>query len=92
MGADSSTILHFVGGKYVEGKSDRTKDVFNPATGKVQSQVALASTAEVDAAVAIAKEAFATGKTVRQVAKEHKVLPDDELDRVLDPMDMTTPE
>jgi fumarate hydratase class II len=42
-----------------------------------------------DAAAAIAKEAAATGRTVREVARAKKVLPDDELDRVLDPWAMT---
>ena len=45
------TINHFVGGQDVAGKSGRFGDVFNPATGEVQAKVALASTAEVDAAV-----------------------------------------
>ena len=36
----------------VEGGSGRAADVFNPATGEVQARVALASKAEVDAAVA----------------------------------------
>ena len=44
-----------------------------------------------DAAAKIAKEAYETGKTVRQVALEKKVLPEDELNRVLDPMSMTEP-
>ena len=44
-----------------------------------------------DKAAAIAKEAFATGKTVRQVAQEQKVLSDTELDATLDPMAMTKP-
>ncbi len=44
-----------------------------------------------DAAAAIAKKAYASGKTVREVAREQKVLPDDELDRALDPRSMTEP-
>ncbi len=44
-----------------------------------------------DKAAAIAKEAFATGKTVRQVAKEQGVLSDAELDKALDPTSMTKP-
>lgn len=44
-----------------------------------------------DAAAAIAKEAYASGKTVRQVARAKKVLPDDELDALLDPRSMTEP-
>jgi len=52
------TINHFVGGKEVAGNSGRFGDVFNPATGEVQAKVALASKAEVDAAVKVAAEAF----------------------------------
>ncbi len=37
-----------------------------------------------DRAAEIAKEAFATGRTVRELAREKGVLPDDELDRALD--------
>ena len=44
-----------------------------------------------DAAANIAKEAFSTGKTVRQVSREHKVLPEKELTRVLDPIRLTKP-
>ncbi|MCC0016200.1 MAG: CoA-acylating methylmalonate-semialdehyde dehydrogenase [Rhodobiaceae bacterium] len=44
-------IGHFIGGKKVAGKSGRFADVYNPATGEVQAKVALASQAEVRAAV-----------------------------------------
>ncbi|SOB96050.1 CoA-acylating methylmalonate-semialdehyde dehydrogenase [Stappia indica] len=45
------TIGHFIGGKHVEGTSGRFADVYNPATGEVQAKVALASQAELRAAV-----------------------------------------
>ncbi len=51
------TIGHFIGGKLVEGTSGRFADVYNPATGEVQAKVALASKAEMDAAVANAAAA-----------------------------------
>ncbi|MDP3340097.1 CoA-acylating methylmalonate-semialdehyde dehydrogenase [Frigidibacter sp.] len=51
------TIGHWINGKLVAGTSGRFADVFNPATGDVQAQVALASTAEIDAAIADAAEA-----------------------------------
>ena len=50
---------------------------------------ALAPKIGYDAAAKIAQEAYATGKTVRQVAMEQKVLPEQELERVLDPMRQT---
>ena len=48
---------HFIGGKHVAGKSGRTADVFQPMDGTVRAHVALASKAEVGAAVQNAKAA-----------------------------------
>ena len=45
-----------------------------------------------DKAADIAKESFKTGKTVRQIAQERKVLPDAELKKSLDPRRMTQPQ
>ncbi|MBO0904339.1 CoA-acylating methylmalonate-semialdehyde dehydrogenase [Jiella sonneratiae] len=50
-------IGHFIGGKRVAGKSGRSAEIFNPATGEVQGQVALASPEELRAAVETAKAA-----------------------------------
>jgi len=52
------TIAHWIDGAVREGTSARTGDVYDPATGQVQAQVAFASVEEVDAAVAVAKQAF----------------------------------
>src|SRR5690242_6326664 len=51
------SIGHFIGGKHVKGNSGRTADVFEPMTGDVQAKVALASKAELRAAVENAKAA-----------------------------------
>jgi fumarate hydratase class II len=42
-------------------------------------------------AAALAKEAFKTGRTVRQLCEEQKILPPDVLKAALDPMSMTEP-
>jgi fumarate hydratase class II len=42
-------------------------------------------------AAQLAKEALATGKTVRQLARERKILPEDVLRNALDPWKMTRP-
>ncbi len=42
-------------------------------------------------AAKLAKEAFATGKTIRQVCTEQNILPPDTLNEALDPMRMTEP-
>ena len=52
------SINHWIGGKPFTDAPTRTGDVFNPATGAVKAQVALASAAEVDLAVSAAKQAF----------------------------------
>ena len=52
------TITHWIGGKPVEGGSGRFGPVYDPATGAQDTQVALATVEEVDAAVATAKAAF----------------------------------
>jgi malonate-semialdehyde dehydrogenase (acetylating)/methylmalonate-semialdehyde dehydrogenase len=54
----TAEIGHFLDGRRTTGSSGRRQPVFNPATGAVARHVALASAAEVDAAVASAKAAF----------------------------------
>ncbi|MEL6978856.1 MAG: CoA-acylating methylmalonate-semialdehyde dehydrogenase [Pseudomonadota bacterium] len=54
---ETGEIGHFIAGARVAGRSGRRSDVFNPATGEAQARVALASSAEVDAAVEAAKAA-----------------------------------
>jgi fumarate hydratase class II len=44
-----------------------------------------------DRAAALAKKAHETGKTIREVAMEEKVLPADQLSKLLDPREMTEP-
>ncbi|MCX6503307.1 MAG: CoA-acylating methylmalonate-semialdehyde dehydrogenase [Microbacterium sp.] len=54
-----TTIRHHIAGQE-SGSADRTAPVFNPATGERAAEVVLASTAEVDAAVAAAAAALPT--------------------------------
>jgi len=51
------TIGHFINGEETTGSSTDFQDVFNPATGEVQARVALASQADLEAAVASAAAA-----------------------------------
>src|SRR5210317_1427848 len=53
-------IEHYVGGKIIPGTSDKKGKVFNPATGEQESEVRLASKADLDQAVSVAKKAFET--------------------------------
>jgi fumarate hydratase class II len=65
------------------------------ATAFVEQSLAMATALNArigyDAAAAIARESAATGKTVRELCVEKKILPPDELDRLLDPKKMTGP-
>ena len=53
-----ASIDHWISGKTAAGRSGRTADVFNPATGTITGRVALANASEVDAAVQSARAAF----------------------------------
>ena len=67
------TYSHFIDGKMVEGTSERFGDVYNPSTGEVQSQVPLASVAEVEKAIASAEAAF-DGWANTSVVKRSRVM------------------
>ena len=56
--ATTHDVAHFINGVAVASRSGRSQPVFNPATGAVARQVALASADEVNAAVAAAVAAF----------------------------------
>ncbi len=51
-------VSHWINGAHIAGTSGRFGDVFQPATGRVQARVPLATDAEVDAAVQAAAKAF----------------------------------
>src|SRR3954467_15344256 len=51
-------IRHRIGGGETGESSTRTAPVWDPATGEQQAEVVLAEPADVDAAIAAAREAF----------------------------------
>ena len=53
------TISHWIGGQLVAGTSGRTGPIFDPAEGRQIATVDLASGAEVDRVVGVARDAFA---------------------------------
>jgi fumarate hydratase class II len=57
----------------------------------LMTTTALAPEIGYDAAAAIAKEAFASGRTIREVAREKTSLSAADLERLLDPSSMTEP-
>lgn len=52
-------LKNYIGGEWVEAKSEQTEPVFNPASGEELARVPLSGREDVDRAVAAAEEAFA---------------------------------
>ncbi len=62
-------IEHFINGKIVPGVSERIGKVFNPAIGKQESEVRLASAKDLDLAVQKAKTAFETWSNITPIQR-----------------------
>ncbi|WP_239066234.1 CoA-acylating methylmalonate-semialdehyde dehydrogenase [Microbacterium hibisci] len=71
--ADVRVISHWIDGGERASTSGRTAPVYNPATGAVAAQVALADRAEIDAAIASAEAGYRVWKTY-SIAKRQTVL------------------
>ncbi len=72
----------------IEANKEHCEEMIEKSLAMVTS---LAPVIGYDAAAKIAKESFTTGKTVREVAKAHKVVPEEKLKKILDPWRMTEP-
>jgi fumarate hydratase, class II len=70
----------------IEANEERCREMVEQSLAMV---TALAPIIGYDNAAKIAKEAFSTGKTIRQAAEEQKILSKQELDEILDPQRMT---
>ncbi|TFD09902.1 CoA-acylating methylmalonate-semialdehyde dehydrogenase [Cryobacterium sp. TMT1-66-1] len=67
---DTPTIQHYINGEAAAGTSTRTAPVYNPATGTVAKNVLLASTADLDAAVAVAQAAYPAWRDTSQARRQ----------------------
>ena len=72
----------------IAANEDRCRELVELSMAMVTS---LAPMIGYDRAAEIAKESAKTGRTVREIAREKKVLPEKELERALDPIKMTEP-
>ena len=72
----------------IEADEERCGEIIEQSLAMCTS---LAPIIGYDNAAAIAKEAYASGSTVREIARKKGVLSDEELDRILDPFSMTKP-
>src|SRR5919198_4648332 len=72
----------------IEANEERCRELVELSMAMVTS---LAPKIGYDRAAEIAKESAKTGRTVREIAREKKVLPEKELNAALDPAGMTEP-
>jgi len=70
----------------LKADSDRCQEMVEQSLAMVTS---LAPKVGYDKAAQIAKEAYQTGRTVREVARDSQVMEEQELEKVLDPQSMT---
>jgi fumarate hydratase class II len=83
--------LEVLTNRYLE-KMEPNREV---CAGYVEKSLALATALTpwvgYERAAAIAKEAFHTGKTIREVCREKQLLPEEKLTKALDPWQMIRP-
>jgi len=72
----------------IAANRERCKELVEYSMAMVTSLVPMIG---YDRAAEIAKESAKTGKTVRQICREKQILPEAELNRALDPVEMTKP-
>jgi len=72
----------------ITANRERCKELVEYSMAMVTS---LAPIIGYDRAAEIAKESAKTGKTVREICRERQVLPEPDLNRALDPIEMTKP-
>ncbi|MEX1079960.1 MAG: CoA-acylating methylmalonate-semialdehyde dehydrogenase [Homoserinimonas sp.] len=66
----TETLSHYIDGASADGHSTRTSPVYNPATGAVAKHVRLASTADVDTAIAAAHAAYPAWRDTSQAKRQ----------------------
>jgi betaine-aldehyde dehydrogenase len=57
--SEPRSLRNFIAGEYVDGRTDSTTDIVNPATGSVVATAPVSGQADVDAAYGAAESAFA---------------------------------
>jgi malonate-semialdehyde dehydrogenase (acetylating)/methylmalonate-semialdehyde dehydrogenase len=72
--SQTSTVKMLLDGKFIESKTNEWHDVVNPATQELLAQVPFATDAEINAAVASAKQAYKTWKDTPLAARARIML------------------
>ncbi len=93
---ESITLLSNVTDAFVEFCSDDMHAHTDHCEASVEKSLSMVTSLNpyigYEKASALAKEAFKTGKTIRELCTEQNVLPEAELNKALDPMSMTEPQ
>jgi len=71
--AEVRKLKNYINGEWVESKTTKYEDVYNPATGEVIAQVPLSTKEDIDYAIEVAAEAFKKWKNV-PVQKRARIL------------------
>ncbi|WP_193065239.1 CoA-acylating methylmalonate-semialdehyde dehydrogenase [Oceanobacillus oncorhynchi] len=66
-------LKNYVGGRWIEAKTDKTAPVYNPATGETIANVPISTQEDVEHSIQAAREAFETWKDVA-VPKRSRIL------------------
>lgn len=61
---EKKTLSSFIGGQWVKSSTTQYEEVPNPATGEILAEVPISTQEDLEQAVQVAKEAFATWKKV----------------------------
>jgi len=77
--------------KCIDGIAPNRERIQYLAEANISTVTSLAPKIGYEKAAELAKEAYKTGSSVREVALKHKLLPPEELDRILDLLSMTKP-
>jgi fumarate hydratase class II len=86
-----SNVMRVFQDKCVSGITANRKHSAELVEQSMALVTSLAPIIGYDRAAEIAKESVQTGKTIRELCREKKILPEDELAAALDPIDMTKP-
>jgi fumarate hydratase, class II len=86
-----SNVMHVFQDKCVAGITANREHAAELVEQSMALVTSLAPIIGYDRAAEIAKESVKTGKTVRTLCREKKILPEDQLAAALDPEEMTKP-
>ena len=64
-------LNYYINGEFVQSRSDRTAEVFNPATGEVESLAPMASASEVEQAIVAAPQALPSWASITPLRRSH---------------------